>query len=158
MRLKTIKELDYQKKDFSLIQKHIENFKNQKYKELSKSTLYQNKKDLSKEKQKEQEIKQRRSQKTIKDEIRKNLEETFFKATSKTYFNNHMKSLNYEVYKRGNTLGIKYKNKNYRLKTLGLEKEYLSMFKKFEHIQEREVRRQKTKNYKSHSNEQSRSR
>lgn len=132
------------KKEFSLIQRNLESFKNQKYKELSKSYLYQQKKDLSKEKQNEQELKNR-GQKTIKDEIKQNLKDTFSKAVSSTYFYNHLKSLNYKLYKRGNTIGIIFKNKKYRLKTLGIENEYNSMIKKLEKINNREIRRNNTK-------------
>lgn len=69
-------------------------------------------------------------------------------AISKTYLENHLKSLNYEIYQRGQTIGIIYENKNYRLKTLGLEEQYLTMLKEFEHIKEREIKRQKFKDEK----------
>ena len=151
------KRVRLSKREFSLIQKHIENFKNQKYKELSNSTFYQNKKDLSKEKQNEQELKNR-GQKSIKDKIKEDLKNTLEKSTSNTYFENHLNSMGYKIYTRGNSQGITYQNKNYRLKTLGLENEYKSMFKKFEQKSEREVRRQKSKENKSYTKEQARSR
>lgn len=147
------KRVRLSKQEFSLIQKGLENFKNQKYKELSQSSLYQKEKDLSKEKQNEQELKQRRNATSLKDEIKQNLKNTFSKATSKTYFYNHLKNLNYELYKRGNTIGIIHKNKKYRLKTLGMESDYYSMLKKLEKVSEREIRRQETKNERSNSRE-----
>ncbi len=132
------------KQKFSSIQKQLETYKNQKYKELTKSSLYQDKKDLSKEKQNEQELKNR-GVKSIKEEIRQNLKDTFSKATSSTYVANHLKSFDYEMYERGDTKGITYKNKNYRLKTLGVEKEYKQLYKKLEQSQQRKLRRQRTR-------------
>lgn len=147
------KRVRLSKQEFSQIQQRLENYKNQKYKELEKSSLYQEeKKDLSKEKQNEQELKNRGAR-SIKDEIKENLRDTFSKATSSTYIENHLKSLGYEIYTRGNTQGVSYKNKNYRFKTLGLEKEYQQLLKKLERIQEREIRRQQTKEDRSYSRE-----
>jgi len=152
------KRVRLSKREFSLVQKHIESYKNQKYQELSKSAMYQKQKDPSKEKQNEQEIKHKRNQSTIKDEIKNNLKDLFDKASSKTYFKNHIESLNYKIYQRGNSIGLTYQNKNYRFKTLGLENEYKSMFKKFEHRQEREVRRNNQKEDKSLYREQAKER
>lgn len=142
------KRVRLSKKEFALIQKHLENYKNDRYSELEKSSFYQNEKDLSKEKQQEQEIKHKRNTKTTKDKIKEDLSKTFKTATSKTYLDNHLKSLNYEIYQRGQTIGIIYENKNYRLKTLGLEEQYLNMLKEFENIKQREAKRQKAKDEK----------
>ncbi len=95
------------KKEFSQIQKELENYKNQKYKELNQSSLYQDKKDLSKDKQKEQELKNRGT-KSIRDIIKEELEKTFKNATSSTYLENHLNSLGYKIYTRGKTQGIKF--------------------------------------------------
>lgn len=146
------KRVRLSKQKFSSIQKQLETYKNQKYIELTKSSLYQDKKDLSKEKQNEQELKNRGA-KSIKEEMRQNLKETFSKARSSTYVENSLKSFGYEVYERGDTKGITYKNKNYRLKTLGLEKEYRQLFKKLEQSQQRKIRRQKSKEERSFSRE-----
>jgi hypothetical protein len=135
------------KKEFADIQNRLENYKNQKYKELSQSSLYKDTKDLSKEKQQEQELKNRGA-KSIKDTIKENLEQTFKKATSKTYFDNHLKSLGYEVYDRGKSQGIKYKGKNYRFKTLGLEIQYKQILKEFEKNKQRKEKRQNFKDEK----------
>lgn len=142
------KRVRLSKKEFALIQKHLEMYKNDRYSELEKSSFYQKEKDLSKEKQQEQEIKHKRNAKTTKDKIKDDLSKTFKMATSKTYLDNHLKSLNYEIYQRGQTIGIIYENKNYRLKTLGLETEYLTMLKEFENIKQREDKRQKAKDEK----------
>ena len=142
------KRVRISKNEFATIQKNLEDYKNQRYSELNKSSFYQSKKDLSKEKLQEQEIKYKRKKQTIKDKIKEDLIKTFKTAKSKTYLENHLKSLNYEIYQRGQTIGIIYENKNYRLKTLGLEEQYLTMLKEFEHIKEREIKRQKFKDEK----------
>lgn len=152
------KRIRLSKKEFSTIQKNLESYKNEKYSELSKSSFYQNKKDLSKEKQKEQEIKSKRNTQTLKDKIKDDLKQTFKTASSRTYLNNHLENLGYSLYIRGETIGVVYENKKYRLKTLGLENEYKAMFQNIEQRQERELRRQKNKEDKSYTNQQARSR
>jgi len=156
--LESYKRVRLSKKDFLTIQKNIELYKNQNYKELENSSIYQEKKDLSKDKQKEQEIKHKRNSQTIKDKIKEDLENTFKRATSKTYLDNHLKNLGYEIYQRGQTIGLIFENKKYRLKTLGLDREYQTILKEFERKQEREIRRQHNKEDKSYVNQQSRSR
>jgi hypothetical protein len=146
------KRVRLSKQEFSQIQQRLENYKNQKYQELKRSSFYQDKKDLSKEKQNEQELKNRGS-KSIKEVLRDNLRDTLSKATSSIYIKNHLKSLGYEIYTRGNTQGITYKDKNYRFKTLGLEKEYQQLLRKLERIQERELRRQQVKDDRGYSRE-----
>lgn len=153
-----LKRIRLSKKEFSTIQKNLESYKNEKYSELSKSSFYQNKKDLSKEKQKEQEIKSKRNTQTLKDKIKDDLKQTFKTASSRTYLNNHLENLGYSLYIRGETIGVVYENKKYRLKTLGLENEYKAMFQNIEQRQERELRRQKNKEDKSYTNQQARSR
>lgn len=132
------------KKEFSQIQKELENYKNQKYKELNQSSLYQNKKDLWNDKQKEQELKNR-GVKSIRDTIKEELEKTFNNATSNTYLKNHLQSLGYEIYTRGKTQGIKFQGKSYRLKTLGLNTKYKQLQYKLDKIQARETKRAQTK-------------
>ena len=146
------KRIRLSKQEFSEIQQRLENYKNQKYQELKQSSFYQDKKDLSKDKQNEQELKNRGS-KSIKEVLRDNLRDTFSKASSSIYIENHLKSLGYEIYTRGNTQGITYKDKNYRFKTLGLEKEYQQLLKKLERIQDRELRRQQVKDDRGYSRE-----
>ena len=138
------KRIRLSKQEFSAIQQRMENYKNQKYSELKQSFMYHNKKDLSKEKQNEQELKNR-GVKSIRDTIKENLEKTFDKATSKKYLQNHLNSLGYEIYTRGKTQGIKFNGKNYRLKTLGLDVQYKQLLKKLDRVQEREIRRNKSK-------------
>ena len=140
------------KEEFSQIQQRMENYKNQKYKELSQSFMYHKQKEVSKEKQNEQELKNRGA-KSIRDTIKENLSRTFKNATSMKYVKNHLNSLGYEIYTRGKSTGIKYEAKNYRLKTLGLEVEYNQLLKKLDRVQEREVRRQQSKEDRSYSRE-----
>lgn len=132
------KRIRISKKDFADIQNTLEQIKNE-YKELSTSNFYRNKKDLSKSKQKEQEIKNRKVT-PIKGKIKEDLYDTFKKATSKTYLENHLKYLGYEVYEKGKTVGVIYKNKKYRLKTLWLDRDYKLLLSNIEKIQKREQR------------------
>ena len=142
------KRVRLSKKDFSQIQQKLENYKNQKYKELNQSSLYQDKKVLSRDKQKEQELKNR-GVKSIREMLIDNLNDTFVKTTSHTYLENHLKSLGYEIYTRGKTQGIKFNWKNYRFKTLGLEVKYKQLLKRLEKIQQREVKWNKAKQVRS---------
>jgi len=138
------KRVRLSKQEFSAIQQRMENYKNQKYTELKQSFMYNKEKDLSKEKQNEQELK-KRGAKSIRDTIKENLENTFDRATSKKYLDNHLNSLGFQIYTRGKTQGIKFNGKNYRLKTLGLDVQYNQLLKKLERVQEREIRRNKSK-------------
>lgn len=149
------KRIRLSKKEFAYIQKEIESYKNLKYKELGKTRHYEKTKDLSKDKQSEQEIKTKRNTKTLKDKIKENLERILKKATSQTFLDNYLKNNGFEVYKRGQTLGVIYETKKYRLKTLGLDNLYTSKTKEFEKIKQREVRRDKQKQDKSYSRESS---
>ena len=147
------KRVRLSKKEFKEIQQRLENYKNQKYKELRESSLYQDKKDLSKAKQNEQELKNRGA-KSTRDTIKATLEDIFKKATSQTYLENRLHSLGYEIYTRGKTTGVKYEGKKYRLKTLGLDVSYKQLLKKLETIQEREIKRSRFKKEKSYTRSQ----
>ena len=142
------KRIRLSKQEFSAIQSRIENYKNQKYNELSKSFMYTNEKDLSKSKQNEQEMKNRGA-KSIRDTLKEELEKTFDNATSMKYVENHLNSKGYELYTRGKTQGIKFNGKSYRLKTLGLDVKYKQLVKKLERNQTRETKRETAKEKKS---------
>lgn len=144
------KRIRLSKKDFHNIQKNLEYYKNEKYKELSKSEHYQEPKSLEKTKQKEQEIKHKRNTKTTKEQIIEDLKTTFKTANSKTYLDNHLNNLNYEIYTRGKQTGVIYENKKYRFKTLGLDKEYENTLKRLEKIKDREIKRQRFKDERVH--------
>lgn len=152
------KRVRLSKKEFSNIQKNLELYKNQKYLELNESKLYQSKKDISKSKKNEQEIKYKRKETTMKDKLKEFFAELFEKSTSRLHFENQLKNLGYELYEKGNTIGVSYKNKNYRLKTLSVEKKFKDMFKRFEKTKEREIKRQRVKKDRSYSKEYFRSR
>lgn len=152
------KRIRLSKKEFSSIQATLEEYKNEKYIELSQTSLYQEKKDITKEKQKEQELKNRRNKSSKKDEIKKDLEELFKKASSKTYIGNYLKNKAYEIYTRGKQVGVIFENKKYRLKTLGLDIKYSECMNKLEKIKDREIRREKQKQNKSYSKENIRTR
>jgi hypothetical protein len=139
------KRVRLSKKEFKEIQQRLENYKNQKHKELRESSFYQDKKDLSKTKQNEQELKNRGA-KSIRDVVKENLEKTFNRSTSKKYLYNHLHTLDYQLYTRGNTAGVKFNGKKYRFKTLGLEQLYQQMYKKIERQEKIELKRQKSKN------------
>lgn len=152
------KRIRLSKKEFGFIQKEIESYKNLKYKELSKTRLYQKEKVLAKDKQTEQEIKHKRNAKTKKEQIRELLESILNKASSSKYLENSLLNNGFEIYKRGQTLGVIYEKKKYRLKTLGLEALYISKTKEFENIKQRETRREKQKADRSFSRDNSRTR
>ena len=138
------KRVRLSKKEFSQIQKRLENYKNQKYKELSRTNIYKDKKDLTKSKQNEQELKNR-GMKSTRDIIKEHLSHTFSTATSMKYVENHLNSLGYEFYTRGKTNGVKYQDKNYRLKTLGLDGEYKQLLSRLDRVKDREIKRSKFK-------------
>ena len=138
------KRVRLSKQEFAAIQQRLENYKNQKYPELEKSFIYHKEKELSKSKQNEQELKNRGAR-SIRDEIKENLSDTFNRTTSYEYLEKHLKSLGYEIYTRGKTQGIKFNGKNYRFKTLGLDVAYKQVLKKFEQTQQREAKRKKQK-------------
>lgn len=135
------------KDEFLKIQQVLENYKNEKYPELEKSFMYHKEKDISKSKKNEQELKSRGA-KSIKEEIYENLKDTFLKANSKSYLEKHLEALGYQLYTRGKTLGISHNGKNYRLKTLGLEADYEKLQKRFNTKEDREVKREKSKDEK----------
>ena len=136
------------KKEYSQIQQRLENYKNQKYKELSQSSLYKDKKDLSKDKQNEQELKNR-AKKSIKDKIKEELEKIFDKSISKMNLEKYLKASGYEVYTRGKTQGVTFNGKNYRFKTLGLDVEYKQLLNSFDNIKERKSTWEKLKEEKA---------
>ncbi|XPV67788.1 MAG: relaxase/mobilization nuclease domain-containing protein [Halarcobacter sp.] len=140
------KRVRLSKQELASIQATLEHYKNGKYLELSQSEFYQKRKDLSKMYQKEQEMKHRRNKQPKKEMIKEELEKIFKTATSRKYLENYLKNRGFTLDKsRGQTIKIIYENKPYRLKTLGLEKEYKELEKRLEQIQEREMKRQRAK-------------
>ena len=111
------KRVRLSKKDFSTIQKELEEYANTIYPELEQTKHYN--KDFSKFKSK-------------KEELVVTLEELFKKSTSKELFEEYRKSLNLEFYTRGKTTGVIFESKKHRLKTLGVHEHYEALNKKFE--------------------------
>lgn len=134
------------KNQFASIQSDIQNYKNISYKELNRTSHYKKTKDLSKSRQKEQEIKHQRNKQTTKEYIKENLQKIFDNTTSKEYLHNAMKSESYAFYSRGKTTGIKYNGKSYRLKTLGMDDSYRKVLNRVEKVKSREVKRSEFKN------------
>ncbi len=123
------------KKEFSNIQKYVEEYKNEKYPSLLKSNTYGKVKDFSKFKQKEQEIKHKRKKQPTREQIRQDLENIFSRSNSKKDLEKSLNLGKYELYQRGKTFGIIFENKKYRLRTLGVDELY---FKAIENIDTRE--------------------
>jgi hypothetical protein len=142
------------KLEFKQIQQNIEQYKNLTYsKKLEQTHIYQNAKIKNKEKLQEQEIKYRRKKQTKKEFIKETLNNIFAKSFSKNALINSLKNNNFEMYQNGKNIGIKFENKNYRLKTLGLEEAYkytLTKFNKREKLQEKRNEFKKTKTQSFH--------
>lgn len=120
------------KAEFASIQKAVEVYKNEKYPQLG-SVYYQNRKSPQKMKQSEQEIKHRREQPTLKEQIRDAMQEVFAKSYAQAQFVQQLEQIGMKLYIRGKTTGIIVNGKKYRLKTLGLEQNLNAMFKQFDH-------------------------
>lgn len=133
------------KKEFSHIQKQIEEYKNQRYCELEKSNIYGKEKIKSKSKQNEQELKHRRKKVSLRDTIKQDLENIFLTSKSKTHLQNSLKLKKYNLYQRGKTTGVIFEDKKYRLKTLGLDSLYISTLKKLESNKLKQTRGQGSK-------------
>lgn len=146
------KRIRLSKKEFSNIQKELEIYSNTIYPELGLSKHYQKEKSLEKSKNKEQELKQRsKKQQTKKEQLKEILQDLFSKTQSTTYFKNHIKDIGLEFYIRGETIGVIYNNKKYRLKTLNLEHEYKLMLKSINTRDQRKERRANQKSYQQKS-------
>ena len=127
--LEGIKRVRLSKKEFSTIQKELEQYINTTYPQLGKTTHYN--KDLNKIKSK-------------KEFLESSLENLFKNSYSKEDFKNLSKELNLEFYVRGKTVGVIYEGKKYRLKTLGLLEQYENTVKKLEQ-EKTEPKQQQTK-------------
>lgn len=138
------------KKEFSQIQKELELYKNEVYKDELEPTYHYNKKrEKIKESMVEQEIKHRRKKKTKKDQVREELENIFEKSISKNALENTLEANGFEIYTRGKNTGVIFENKRYRFSTLGVEQNYKQSLKKFEQKEQREQKRQDFKDSKN---------
>jgi len=140
------KRVRLSKKEFAQIQKEVELYKNQVFKnELKQTHFYTQQKTQTREKVQEQEIKYRRKKQTKKEWIKEQLEQNFYRSFSQSALENSLKEQGFELYQKGNTQGISFENKNYRLKTLGLEQEYKQTQTKFIKKEQREEKRSEFK-------------
>jgi hypothetical protein len=125
------KRVRLSKSEFSQIQQYMEEYKNTHFKELEQTHHY---------KQNSQEQKQSK-----KEQLREDLQQIFSKSLSKKALENSLKSCGYELYTRGQTTGVIFEGKKYRLKTLGLENEYNKTLKR---VAKRDLRQEKRAEFK----------
>ena len=157
------RRLRLSKADFLKIQKELERYKEQKYKNLQELSLYQKvgnnqtyqeiegfKYSLDKPgareyqgkiSRREQEFKQRTKKPTKRELIRESILKIFKASNSKKNLLKNLKSNNFEIYQRGETIGVKELNtdKKYRLKTLGILQDYQELKNKITQIEKREL-------------------
>jgi len=139
------------KKELAQIQFNVQEYKNTKYKELAPTNYYTKTKDLSKSKQKEQEIKHSRGKQTIKEQVRENLKSMFENSFTKEQLRSAMKEKAYEFTRENKS--VKVNGRSYRLKTLGLENSYQNTISKFDRTQSREQKRSESKKERSKKRE-----
>ena len=115
------KRIRLSKKEFSTIQKELEQYVNSTYPQLGTTKHYN--KDLNQIKSK-------------KELLKISLDDLFINSHSKEEFRRLSEELNLEFYTRGKTVGVIYKGKKYRLKTLGVLEQYEALVKKLEQKQQ----------------------
>lgn len=118
------KRVRLSKKEFGMIQKELEVYKNEFYPELMQTKHYQKAKDFSKSRNKEQELKKRTKRQTKREILKEKLQTLFSRASSKEELEKLLSENEMNLYKRGRTTGVKFEGKSYRFKTLGVLKEY----------------------------------
>ncbi|MEA2027569.1 MAG: relaxase/mobilization nuclease domain-containing protein [Campylobacterota bacterium] len=139
------KRVRLSKKEFSTIQKELEQYINTTYPQLEATYHYQKQgKELSKAKNSEQALKQRSKKPSKKEELHQHLNDIFTYATTKEEFKNYSQKLGVEFYTRGQSVGVIYNNKKYRLKTLGVLEEYERAIEKLENPQQEKQQQQQT--------------
>lgn len=130
------KRIRLSKAQFANIQKEIESFQNTNFPELY-SAHYQNSSnefDKSKTSTKEQDIKTRGA-KSKKDALKEQFLLILQTAKSFKEFEQLLKASEITLYKRGSTEGLIFKDKNYRLNTLGVLGEYHSYLRGLDEVQ-----------------------
>jgi len=121
------------KAEFASIQKELEQYINTTYPQLEATHHYQKQgKELSKAKNSEQALKQRTKKPSKKEELHQHLKDIFSYAKTKEEFKSYSQKLGVEFYTRGQSIGVIYNNKKYRLKTLGVLEEYEKAIEKLE--------------------------
>ncbi len=153
------KRIRLSKKDFSNIQKELEQYVNSTYSELGTTKHYQKGKSLAKSKNAEQQREQRTVKPSNKERVQALLKELFELSDSKNSLKSHMATVGIEFYTRGKTVGVIFEGKKYRLKTLGLLEEYEKVVEKLEQEKEQQEEKTSKQNFnekqKTNSNEES---
>lgn len=140
------KRVRLSKKEFLDIQKFVEVYKNKKYeKELEQTLNYNQEAKKTKEKRQEQEIKHKRKKQTKKEFVSESIISSLHSSFSKVAFERSLENKGFKFYQNGNTFGVTYENKNYRLKTLGLLEEYQKTLSKFKQKEQRQEKRSEAK-------------
>jgi len=115
--LEGAKRVRLSKKEFSTIQKELENYTNSIYPQLGTTKHYN------------RDLKEIKSKKEL---LKSSLEDLFKNSTSKEDFIKRAKELNLEFYTRGKTVGVISKGKKHRLKTLGVLEDYTKTVERLE--------------------------
>ena len=149
------KRVRLSKKDFSNIQKELELYVNSAYPQLGNTSHYQKGKSLDKSKNSQQQREQRTVKPTKKECVQALLKELFEQSKNKELFKNHMAIVGIEFYTRGSTIGVIFEGKKYRLKTLGLLKEYEKIVEKFEKEKNQNFNEKTNEDKKVNTNEES---
>jgi hypothetical protein len=126
------------KKEFLNIQKEMETFIEKNYSNLKEPKIYN--KDLTKTiSRKEQERKQRTNKISKKDLVKNRVIEILQQSKNRDELNNNLEKECLEIYKNGNTIGVKNSldSKKYRLKTLNILDDYDKFNKKISEIESR---------------------
>ena len=122
----------FSKKQFSEIKKGLEKYVLEKYPELEQRRLINtDKKKIEAVSQKEFELKKRTGKITKRESIQYRLTQIFNNSPTKEIFFTNLEKNSIQIYIRGNTIGFKDlsddKQRNYRLKKLGLSEEFNKM-------------------------------
>lgn len=126
------------KSTFANIQKSIEKNVLNNFPELGQKIIY-NQNKAEKTKKGEYELKKRTGKESQRDIVKRELTEIFKTSKGKADFFNKLSASGYEVYIKGNTIGVKWEKtgRNYRLKTLGLLDKFNSISGKIEEVEHR---------------------
>jgi len=138
------------KQEFNNIRQFVEVYKNKKYEKQLEPTLnYQQENTKVKEKRAEQEIKNKRKKQTKKEFVFECVQDSLNSSLSKEAFETSLKNKGLSFYQNGNTIGVTFENKNYRLKTLGLLENYQKVLNKYKKKEQRKAKRQEFKQSKN---------
>lgn len=127
------KNLRLSKREFDGAKKHLENWTNTHYPEL-KQGLVINKQAGKKTSHNGAELKKRTGKMPERERVFQALNNVFSTSADKQTFFEKLSSEHLEIYTRGKAIGFKDVNtgRKYRLKTLGLEKQFESMSSRIE--------------------------